>query len=121
MIYPLREENLLDVLVEHLLTEGVDTAIAGFEEFRPCWTKAKESPNFSRLDDFSIPMKDREPLQVGLPGLGCATFPEIIRQNKLIGDKVGVYEISDRLSSLEIRCEKDLDIFNKLKHQYFSF
>lgn len=121
MIYPLRRENLLDVLVEYLLTEGADTAIAGFEEFRPCWSKAKESLNFSRLDDFTIPMKDREPLQVGLPGLGCATFPEIIRQNRLIGDRVGVYEVQDRLSSLEIRCEKDLEIFNKLKNQYFSF
>jgi len=121
MIYPLRAENLLDVLVERLLREGVDTAIAGFEEFRPCWSKAKESPNFSRLDDFTIPMKDREPIQIGLPGLGCATFPEIIRQNRLIGERVGVYEIEDPLSSLQIRCEKDLELFHKLKSQYFNY
>jgi len=102
------------------LSEGVDSAIAGYEEFRPCWYKSKENPNFSRLDDFMIPMKDREPIQVGLPGLGCATFSEVIRQGRLIGERVGVYESNNPLSSFEVRTKNDLELFNKLKDTYFS-
>lgn len=105
--HPFRPDDLLDGLICHLLDEGLETVIAGFAEYRPCWVLQHDS--FSRIDDFQNRRDERDPLHVGLPSLGCVTLPSILRQGNRIGRRVGIYEVSDPLAAIEVRTREDIE------------
>ena len=104
--YPFRPESLLDKLVEQLIERGLDTVIPGFAEYRLGWWKNDDE--FVRVDKFSTLKSKREPLHIGLISMGCATYPEIIRKGSRIGNKVGVVEIKNAISTFEVRNKEDL-------------
>ncbi len=110
--YPFRPPGLIDDVVRKLVEEGLDTVIAGFPEYRPCWKRAENG--LLRLDDFSIGRSEREPLHVGLPSLGCATYPEFIRRGTRLGERVGILEIHDPIAAIEIREAADLVVMQAL-------
>lgn len=120
ILYPFRPVGLLDNLIEHLLDEGLDTVIAGFPEYRPCWSKNR-GDELVRMDNFEVHMMLRDPLQIGSPGTGCVTYPEIIRQGKRFGERVGVFEMENPICTLGIRDPKYLELFHKIKLLYSEF
>lgn len=105
--HPFRPAELLDGLICHLLDEGLETVIAGFAEYRPCWIRQHDS--FSRIDDFQNRRDERDPLHVGLPSLGCVTLPSILRQGNRIGLRVGIHEVLDPLAAIEVRTLSDIE------------
>jgi len=114
--FPFRPPGLIDKLIEQLLSEGLDTAIAGFPEFRPCWLKT--DAHLRRVDNFDRPRQDREPLHIGLASLGCATYPEFIRRGTRFGPKIGILEINDPIATVEIRTKDDLRLLDALLPAY---
>jgi CMP-N-acetylneuraminic acid synthetase len=104
--YPFRPKGLLDELIQQLLEEGTDTIIAGYPEYRPCWIKRERE--FSRVDDFDTLRDQREPVHIGLPSLGCVTYPEVIRGGSRLGKKLSIYEIRDLFATFEVRSAEDL-------------
>lgn len=116
--FPFRPEGLLDHLVSTLLEKGLDTVMAGFPEYRPVWAKQQE--DLIRMDDPATRRDAREPLLVGLPSLGCATYPECIRQGSRLGERVGIFEISDPLCGLEIRSRENLKMYERIKDVFFG-
>ena len=115
---PFRPAGLLDSLVEELLETGVDSIISGVAEYRVGWRKKNEE--YTRFDEFNVDRVEREPIHVGLLGLGCATYPEIIRDQTRIGKRVGIFELNDPIASIEIREKADMDKVNSFIHGYDS-
>jgi hypothetical protein len=111
IIHPFRPAGLIDHLIEQLIQRGLDTLIPGFAEKRLGWWE-KDS-NFIRIDNFSTHRSEREPLHIGLISLGCATYPEIIRRGSRLGERVGLFEIKDPISTIEIRNQDDMDAVRK--------
>ena len=105
--YPFRPEGLIDEVIIQLLSEGHDTVIAGLPEYRACW-KANGN-NFELLTDMHIGRDEREPIHIGVPGLACATYPEVIRDGNRIGKKVGIIEIDDPLAGIVVRSHGDYE------------
>lgn len=105
LTYPFRSQGLLDKLIEQILIKGMDTIIAGVAEYRPCWIERNQ--NLERVDNFNQPRQERKPILIGLPSLGCVTFPEFIRLGTRLGDKVGIYEVKDLRASIEVRSISD--------------
>lgn len=100
--YPFRPPGLLNAMIKNLIAKGFDSILAGFPEYRACWVEGKE--DFERIDkEGFIPRKFKHPVQVGLIGLGCVTYPNIIREGRRLGEKIGIYEIFDKLAPIEIR------------------
>ena len=116
--YPFRPKGLPDKLIRALLGSGLDTVVAGFREYRPCWIRREQS--FVRIDQHGVKRDQREPLHVGLPSLGCVTYPEFIRAGTRFGPKVGVVEIEDPLAAIEVRSPEYLGllerVINSLNH-----
>lgn len=104
--YPFRPPGLLDNLIEHLVKNGVDTVIAGLSEYRPCWRNS--DGEFHALSDLSQPRHKRNPIHIGLPSLGCATYPANLRSGTRLSGKVGVFEVTDPLAGIEIRSLEQL-------------
>ncbi len=111
IIHPFRPEGLIDNLIEQLIEQGLDTLIPGFAEKRLGWWE--KDKNFIRVDNFSTHRSEREPLHIGLISLGCATYPEIIRKGSRLGKRVGLFEIKDPISTIEIRNQDDMDAVKK--------
>jgi hypothetical protein len=102
--YPFRPGTLIDDMISKLLVEGLDTVIAGKPEERTIWTKNHQE--LSPVVEPFVPRNTRlSKGVVGLLGLGLVTRPVAIRQNSILSSNVGVSEINDQLSSIEIRTD----------------
>lgn len=99
--YPFRPPKLLDTLITSLLRGGYDSVLAARQEHNPIWLLEGDEPR--RLDDGDVPRQYKEPILVGLKGLGCVTHPDLIRQGKLLGEKVGLVPVQEPLAHLEVR------------------
>jgi hypothetical protein len=73
-----------------------------------------------RIDNGSMPRTIKEPFYVGLGGLIFVTYPALIREGRRYGDKMGIFEIKDPYSLIEIRDETTLDLANKLFCQWWE-
>lgn len=110
--FPFRPKGLIDQLVLRLIKEDLDSVIVVRPEFASCWVK--EADNIKRIDAGFIPRKFKQPIHIGVEGLGCATRPISLRQCHLLGEKVGIMEINDPYSFVEVRDEAGVHFAEKL-------
>jgi rhamnosyltransferase len=104
--FPFRSYKIIDEMILQLLKGGYDTVIAARREVGSMWYENKEKI-FERIDKGDIPREFKDKTLVGLQGLCCVTHPEFIRKSSLLGKKIGLFEIKNQLSCLEIRDNKD--------------
>ncbi len=110
--YPVRPDGLLDGMILHLLEDGYDSVIAARSESGWLWHEKSEG-NFERVDSGDIPRKYKENSLIGLHGLGCVTYPEYIRNEQMLGNKIGLYKIEHPLAGFEVRSEISSSIASK--------
>lgn len=111
--HPFRPPGMLDELVVQLLRNDHDSVVASFPEYRPCWIRS--NGNLERVNEDTQFRADRRPVQIGLPSLGCVTYPQYLRQGERIGGDVGVYEVSNPIATVEVRKREDLKYWERLK------
>ena len=107
--YPFRQQGLIDEMINHLLKGGYDSVIAARPESGFLWQE-NEQGNFIRLDSGDVPRKFKEKSYVGLHGLGVVTHPEFVRQEKMLGEKVGLYVVYSPLAGFEVRDKESKEI-----------
>jgi CMP-N-acetylneuraminic acid synthetase len=110
--FPFRPVGLIDDLIEQLVSRGLDSVIPGTPEYGSCWTK--KNNNLERVDEGDIPRVLKTPIHIGLKGLGCVTFPDYVREKRVFGDNVGIFEIFDHYCAIEVRDDISFDLANKL-------
>lgn len=115
--YPFRPAGLVDSLVEQVVTKGFDSVVAARREYNSCW--AEEEGGIKRLDEGFVPRLYKRPIFVGLKGLGCATYPSTVRSGRLLGDRVGLFEVADPAAALEVREAKDLAAAGPLMERWW--
>ena len=103
--YPFRDINIVDEMILQLITEGLDTVIPGRQEYNSCWIE--EGGTYKRIDRGYIPRQFKVPTYAGMKGLGCVTHPSTVREGQLFGERVGIYEIPDLRSCIEVRNATD--------------
>lgn len=106
--FPFRPKGLIDDMIIHIAEKGFDSVVAARVENRAIWKE--NAGEISQLVDGIIPRQFKEPAFVELKGVGCVTHPEFLRQGRLIGDKVGIYEINDPYSHIEVRGREDFQM-----------
>ena len=90
-----------------------------FQKERDNWLWSEKNNHFDRIDSGDIPREYKEKSMVGYHGIGCITYPEFLRKGKLLGDKVGLYEITNPLSFIEVRSTRSKQLIkNFLKNDY---
>lgn len=109
--YPFRPKGMIDYMIEEQTNNGFDTVITAIKEVRPCWIV--ERSEVKNLIQYSKHKEDRNPVHIGLVGLGCVTYPEFIRKGSRIGEKVGLYEFNDPMSLIEITDSESFSITQK--------
>ena len=111
--FPFRMPGLIDDIIDHTLDEGFDSVLAAKRESGSLWQEDGEG-SYGRLDSGDAPRLYKEKSYVGLKGLCCVTHPEFIRQERMLGNKVGLYEVDYPLAVLEVRDGKGRKIAEQL-------
>ena len=52
-------------------------------------------------------------MMIGYPGLGCVTYPEFVRNGKLLGNKIGLFEVENQISFFEVRSSDSIKLAEK--------
>jgi GT2 family glycosyltransferase len=104
--HPFRSTELLDQLIGRFFESGCETMVAGIPEFRPCWVR--EGGDFHRIDQFLKQRKERDPVHVALPALGCVSLPAAIRAIGRFGERTTIFELNDPLAAIEVRSKDTL-------------
>ncbi len=98
--YPFRPKDLIDKVIEQLVNGGYDSILPSISERRSCWVE--ESKQLRRIDEGFMPSKFKNPVYIGISGLGTATYADILRRGDRLGKKVGVVEVDDILYSIDL-------------------
>ena len=114
--YPFRSTNLIDDMIQKLLNDGLDTIFAGKIEKRSVW-KVETGATSMIMEGFMPRNLKTEKTVISLFGLCCVTYPSVIRSGDLFsGKKVGIYEVEDQMSSIEVRDKMSFELTKKLLH-----
>lgn len=110
--YPFRDEGLIDKMALHLIRENLDTVIAAKEELR--FVVDFHNPEQSSELNFMPRLLKDSKKNIGLLGAGFVTRPELIRSGSLLASRLGVFNLENPLSTIEVRSDKDVAV---LRHQ----
>lgn len=110
--FPFRPFNIIDNMIKELVKNGLDTIIAVRRENKSIW-KEKDG-KIELIEEGIIPRKYKFPTFVGLRGICCITHPEFLREGNIFGRKIGIYEINNPYSQIEVRDEEDFKIAERL-------
>lgn len=100
---PFRPKGFLDNLIEVLVRYHYDTVIPSIKEYRSCWRQQGEE--IKRIDEGFVPHHFKNPLHIGISGLGTAVFSDVVHRSGRLGDRVGIYELKDTICSIDVRDE----------------
>ena len=115
--FPFRPQGLLDNMILQLARHGFDSVIAAHQENKSIWKE--NSGKIVQLDEGIVPRKFKEPSFIGLKGVGCITHPEFLREGNFLGQKIGIYEVNNPYTHLEVRNEEDFDMASPLIKKWF--
>ena len=104
--FPFRPNNLVDNMIEHTLSEGHDSVIAAIRESGSIWKE--DIDNYNRMDSGDSPRAYKEKILIGLRGVCCVTHPVFLRNERILGNKVGLYELDNQLCRIEVRDNETL-------------
>ena len=110
--FPFRPKQLIDEMIIQLVNNGFDSVLAVRKESRSIWSE--KNGRIERVDKGDIPRKYKEPCFIGIKGLCCVTHPEFVREGSLLGSRIGVYEVNNPYSSIEVRGEEEVKMAERL-------
>jgi len=116
--FPFRPKGLIDNMISHLTQKGFDSMVAAKAENRAIWKEREKS--IVQLDEGLTPRKFKDSAFIEQRGIACVTHPEFLRKGNLLGDKIGIYELKDSYSHLEVRNEKDFELASSLIEKWFK-
>jgi CMP-N-acetylneuraminic acid synthetase len=116
--FPFRPEGLLDDMIAKLAEGGFDSVVAARKENKAIWQQ--KDGVISQIEEGITPRQFKEPTYIELKGVGCVTHPEFLREGKLLGEKVGIYELDNPYSHLEVRSEDDYKLASSLIKEVFG-
>jgi len=117
--YPFRPVSLIEDMISHALDEGFDAVIAGQSETRHIWLRDRDGV----IEDITEPvakprnLKDRHAV-LGLFGLGCVTHPMNIRLGDPLAGRLGIVDVHDPLSRIEIRDQETMQLTESLLERW---
>jgi CMP-N-acetylneuraminic acid synthetase len=112
IMQPFRPIILIDELISLFLKKGFDSVMAGYPVYKPCWIEKEGRLN--RVDEGFMPRDEKNPVHVGYAGLACVTYPEFLMQGKLLGDNVGIFEVLDHYSTIDVKSPSTFELAEKV-------
>lgn len=114
--FPFRPDSLIDDMILRLVRGGFDSVVAARKENKGIWKE--NSGKIVQLEEGLTPREFKEPTFMELRGLGFITHPEFLRGGNMFGNKIGIYEIDNPYSGIEVRSEEDIRLASPLMKKW---
>ncbi|HCT86555.1 MAG TPA: glycosyl transferase family 2 [Candidatus Margulisbacteria bacterium] len=118
IIQPFRPVFLIDELISMMLKKGFDSVLPGYPSYKSCWIKKEGS--LVRVDEGFVASSQKHPIHIGYAGLACVTYAEFIRKGHLLGNNVGISEIVDFYSTIELKTPASFELAEKAFHYWWG-
>ena len=106
--FPFRPDGIIDRIIDEVLRNGFDSMIAARIENKSIW-KHRDGKIY-KWEEGLIPRKYKEPIYIGLRGICCITHPENLSMGSIYGHNVGIYNVQNAYSSIEVRSKDDIKL-----------
>ncbi|MCQ9207377.1 MAG: glycosyltransferase family 2 protein [Omnitrophica bacterium] len=116
--FPFRPRGLIDKMIEQLTEGGFDSVVAARLENKAIWKDNGE--RIVQLDEGLTPRQFKDPTFVELRGVASVTHPEFLRKGRLLGEKIGIYELKDPCSRFEVRSDEEFKLASLLIEKWFK-
>jgi CMP-N-acetylneuraminic acid synthetase/GT2 family glycosyltransferase len=116
--HPFRKRGFIDAMIREMLYQSVDTLLPVRKDYNIFYKK--ENNSVVPIDKGLIPERFKEPLLVGIVGLGLVTKPQFLKDEMLTGHDVGVFPVDHRLGRLEIKNKEDAVYFGNVLKQFWE-
>lgn len=97
---PFRRRDFLDRIIEQLANGDYDSILPTVAEYKSCWVN--ENGSMKRIDQGFMPSNLKQPMYIGISGLGTATYVDILRQGNRLGQKIGIIELDDIICTIDL-------------------
>ena len=104
--YVWRPLNLINDLINLLLSDGYDTVVPVVKNYGTAWIE--KNGQLLRTDTGNVPEIIKKPLFLGAKGLGFVTHSEYIKNGDLLGNNCGMVPVDAKYLSVNIKTEDDL-------------
>lgn len=111
--HPLREEGLIDRVIQVLLDQGLDTVFTACEERHSFW----QFNAYGELGPVGEEYRTREgrrPIYKEVSGLICAMKADVVRAGQRIGKRVGLVPLTSFHALVDTQDEMGLDLARRL-------
>lgn len=105
-VYPLRPPDLLDNMIFQLANSDCDCLLPALPIYNSLWRS--DDDEIKRLDPGFIPTLYKEPVRMGIYGLGCLINPKLVLGGSKIGHNTGLFMIDDPFCSIKINDSKKI-------------
>ena len=106
--HPIREEGLIDQVLEVLLDQELDSVFTAVEEGQTFWRMDRYGSLVRVGDTEDLPRQSREPLYREMGGIVTATRAPFILDGKRLGKKVGLIPLRTLSARVDTRDEVGL-------------
>jgi hypothetical protein len=111
--YPLRRISHISDMLDRLYSEGLEVVVAGRRERRGLW--ADDQGVVVQVGEGFKPRELKtSSAYIGLLGYGTVIRSAALRGREPFGSRVGVFEVSDEITSLEFRSNVNLELGRRL-------
>ena len=115
-IYPFREDEVIDAMINQLVMDGLDTIVAGQTEKRSIWLTSGNETKLLEMEDNDITMPSslkNSKATIGMIGMCCVTHASLLYNNHILSGKTGIFEIENTLSKITVRNAEEMKIAEK--------
>ena len=118
--YPFRPPGLINNMIASYVKNGFESLVPARKECRYSWLEDKEH-NIRNLTDSIMPRRFKEtPVYISLFGLGSITNTASIREGSVLGNSVGVYEITSSYSAMQISNNDEIKLADQVIEEWWK-
>jgi glycosyltransferase involved in cell wall biosynthesis len=117
--FPFRPPLLVDTMIERLVNSDRDNVMAVTPVYRSLWKE--EEDHLIRIDQGFVPSKFKEPLYMGLYGLGCVLESGLIMQGEKIGHRTGLVTVDNPYSTITASSNDELQMVASMLPQWYEY
>ena len=117
--YPFRKPQFIDQMISYLVKNGLDTVLAAKPESRGILLDT-ESGIEILAEGFMPTLLKKNQAMIGLMGLASVSHPTFIRSGNFYGDRLGVFEVEDSFSGIQIRDKSSEELAERLLSEWWK-